>query len=181
MHVFYKGFRWGLKVGVLFSIAFILIALLVIFKQKYDASNSLSELEQIDTLLEPPLYTLEGELYDLAQSNQSLYLVNLWGTWCAPCIAEFPLLEEIYKSVNQSCRFLMISDEDQKTLQAFVEKNNYSFTFIRSEKKLLGKVVGFPTTLLVDADGDVLYTHTGAFNESSIKTLKQKIRDYSVD
>src|SRR6476660_1613380 len=80
--------------------------------------------------------------YDFAQLEQllnkqtdSIYVVNFWGTWCAPCIKELPHLEAIgAKYKNQKVKILLVSLDMNKQ----VESNLLPFI---KKKKLQSEVI----------------------------------------
>ncbi|MDO5524227.1 MAG: TlpA family protein disulfide reductase [Bacteroidia bacterium] len=64
----------------------------------------------------------------LHQQNDTLYVVNFWATWCAPCVKEVPYFEQIgQKYNNQKVKVLMISmdfpNQAESRLAPFMEKN----------------------------------------------------------
>ncbi|GAB3985281.1 hypothetical protein GCM10028807_00180 [Spirosoma daeguense] len=61
------------------------------------------------------------------RSNDTLYIVNFWATWCAPCVKELPLFESARKKyANQKVNVLLVSMDARKTLTTkvvpFVQK-----------------------------------------------------------
>lgn len=65
----------------------------------------------------------------LKKENDSIYVINFWATWCAPCVKEIPAFEEVnamYK--NQKVKVLLVSLDFPNQLQnrvvPFIEKNN---------------------------------------------------------
>ena len=69
--------------------------------------------------------------------NDSVYVINFWATWCAPCVKELPYFEELNeKYSNKSFKQILVSLDAPKKLESkvipFIEKNN-----IKSEVVLL--------------------------------------------
>lgn len=76
---------------------------------------------RIDTpIVEKPF--VESNFYKDYYSTNDLILVNVWATWCSPCIAEFPKLEKFQN--NKSLKFISFSiDKDTMRLKKFLAKN----------------------------------------------------------
>lgn len=65
----------------------------------------------------------------LHQQNDTLYIVNFWATWCAPCIKEVPYFEQIgQKYKNKKVKVLMVNMDFPNQLESrvipFIEKQN---------------------------------------------------------
>lgn len=71
------------------------------------------------------LYTLDGEQISLADLADQPLFINIWATWCPPCIAELPYIEDLYEQYGKQVRFLLVSNEDPEIVTAFTEKHGY--------------------------------------------------------
>ena len=57
--------------------------------------------------------TLDGKPFDLASLRGDVVVVNVWGSWCAPCIAEAPALQKVHEQTEaEGVRFVGINTED---------------------------------------------------------------------
>ena len=117
-----------------------------------------------------PLFTtkdLQGNtVTDSIFQEKDLTVVNIWGTFCGPCIEEMPELAEWSKSMPSNVQIIGLvcdieGEDDQahkdKALQ-IMEKAGADFANIipGSEfSSLLGQVTGVPTTIFVDKDGNI--------------------------
>ncbi len=82
--------------------------------------------KQNDKDLHIPVYDYSGLEPFLNKDNDTLYVVNFWATWCAPCIKEWPYFEELSKEYsNQKLDILMVSldfpNQLDKSLYPFVK------------------------------------------------------------
>ena len=66
--------------------------------------------------------TLDGETFDLASGDGRLTLVDVWATWCAPCIASIPMLEAIHRDLGDEVRVIGISSESERTVRGWLER-----------------------------------------------------------
>jgi thiol-disulfide isomerase/thioredoxin len=97
-------------------------------------------------------------------------LINLWGTWCQPCVMEFPHLKEIVRhfGAHDDFRFVSVSygSDDKDALAAetrrFLQQQQAEFpTYAdpgeRTRRRLIDVAgqIGFPTTVLIGRDGTI--------------------------
>ncbi len=81
------------------------------------------------------LTDLQGEELTLGDFKEDIVLINFWASWCPPCIAEMPGLNQLYEKKKQEIGFLMITwDKDQVDIVAEVEVNASSKA--KAEEKL---------------------------------------------
>lgn len=98
-------------------------------------------------------------------------LVNVWATWCPPCRLEMPLLTE-FAQRGYPITFVD-SRESPGTVQAFMTSLGYqgpSYLDQGAVGRALG-VIGFPTTLLVGNNGQVLERHFGPLDRAQLTAL----------
>lgn len=107
-----------------------------------------------------------GEVVDLAEFKGKTIFINLWATWCPPCIAEMPEIQNLYEDVNnnQNIVFAMISldDEAEKTWK-FIENKGYTFPVYRLATNLpqAYSSQSIPTTFVISPQGKIAATHRG--------------------
>ncbi|MEM9468689.1 MAG: TlpA disulfide reductase family protein [Pseudomonadota bacterium] len=102
-------------------------------------------------------------------------LINVWATWCSPCVIELPTLEklgDIFK--DDGLRVIAISIDmtgDQERLRAFLDKRNISdFALYFDQERLLQKSIqmrGIPTTFLLNPEGKLIRIFEGEANWSA--------------
>lgn len=111
----------------------------------------------------------EGELIDLSQQRGKVVFINFWATWCPPCIAEMPSIQELYTSFkdNDQVVFLMV-DVDNKPERSvkFMEKGNYDLPVHTPASAIPPSFLGgaIPTTLVLNKKGEVVFKHEGMGN-----------------
>lgn len=76
-----------------------------------------------------PALTLPALKLELAKQDDTLRVVNLWATWCKPCVEELPAFTDLayqYSAEGRQVKFLLIAVEDTpEKVQAFLEKKQY--------------------------------------------------------
>lgn len=113
---------------------------------------------------------------NFSRSKGKVILVNYWATWCAPCLAEMPSLQELYSDYKDEVEFYFISSESPDIVNSFLEQENYtlpSYFFLSTPPEVL-KSSSLPTTFLIDKKGKLVMKKTGAANWNS-KTVRATI------
>jgi peroxiredoxin len=127
----------------------------------------------------------------------NLRLINVWATWCAPCVAEFPELVSVSRQFDmRNFEFISISADEPKEapkVKAFLEKKNAglserlqksvkaegrpsnSYIFTGPNNDDLMKTLdpewpgGLPHTILIDTDGKILWRHNNAVDGDELR------------
>ncbi|MEQ5776416.1 TlpA family protein disulfide reductase [Thalassospira sp. NFXS8] len=104
-----------------------------------------------------------GNIHDLKGFKGTVMLVNLWATWCAPCVREMPDLNDLAdKMADKPFRVIAISQDrgGAKDVQAFFDENDiHNLDVALDPKGALArsfKVRGLPTSILIGKDGNVI-------------------------
>ncbi len=125
-----------------------------------------------------PLRTLDGKEVRLSKFKGKVLFVNLWATWCGSCIAEMPSLQRLYDSLkNEPVVFLMISNENAKTVRRFVNSERFTAPVYLTDGRIPSVFQsGFiPATFILDGDGRVRFKHIGMArwdDESTVRFLR---------
>jgi thiol-disulfide isomerase/thioredoxin len=114
--------------------------------------------------------TPDGKPISLAKFRGVPVLVNLWATWCAPCVKELPTLDKLAAAhrVDGALGVLAISQDDgpQASVDAFLKKLAVADLGAYHDPKsrlsaALGPDTVLPTTILYDADGKEVWRYVG--------------------
>lgn len=124
-----------------------------------------------------PLQSIDGNQLNLSQSKNKVIVLNVWATWCPPCIAEMPSLQELYDEFKEEVDFYFVTYEDPEPVRRFLEKREYTipvyFPRARAPEEL--ESASLPTTFLIDQNGAILIRKVGAAKWASEK-VKAQIR-----
>jgi thiol-disulfide isomerase/thioredoxin len=118
-----------------------------------------------------------GDTVSLAEFAGKFVLVNLWATWCEPCLREMPSLDRMQRHLGDKITVVAISEDrgGSKTVEPFIDKLGLkSFKTYLDPKSGAGrafKVEGLPTSFLIDREGRVLGRVEGAAEWDSPKLL----------
>ena len=107
----------------------------------------------------------------LAEQRGKVVLVDLWATWCAPCISELPHLQALSDKYGDE-DFLMLGivleSGDPEEVREFVAEKNVSYPQVLGEdgtKESFGPFLGYPTKYLIDREGRVVKRYFGVRGE----------------
>lgn len=111
----------------------------------------------------------DGGDFDLARFKGSPVLVNLWASWCAPCIKELPTLQQLEQAQADEGKLGIIAvSQDmapQGSVEAFLgERDIGRFAAYHDADMKLSSALGIqimPTTILYDADGKEVWRYVG--------------------
>ncbi|WP_417359296.1 TlpA family protein disulfide reductase [Galbibacter sp.] len=122
------------------------------------------------------LQNLEGNRYSFKDTQGKVVLLNFWATWCPPCIAEMPSMQELYNDYGDQIVFVFVSQEPKEKIQGFLDKHNYNFPVYQaiSEPPAAFNHKSIPQTYLVDKAGNIVIDKNGAANWNS-KSVRQTI------
>jgi tetratricopeptide (TPR) repeat protein/peroxiredoxin len=111
------------------------------------------------------LKTFDGKTVSSADLKGKIIVVNVWTTWCGPCVKEMPELQTLYKKYENDSEVAVItinSEEDAATIQKFMTEKKYDFPVLLSGEYFSKNPVNvFPTTWFVDKGGKIVYTQIG--------------------
>ena len=118
-----------------------------------------------------PLVDIEGNSYNFDDYEGEIILLNFWATWCPPCIAEMPSIQELYSDYKDKIQFVLISNESTDIIDDFLTKNDYSFNVYKSLSVYPDDfdVSAIPRTFLIDRNGAIHIDKSGAANWNSTK------------
>jgi thiol-disulfide isomerase/thioredoxin len=141
-----------------------------------------------ETLREAPMQGLSGATQKLSEFRGKPLIINVWASWCGPCLQEMGSLERLQQTYGgKQFNIIGISTDDYwSNDKGFLQKTRISFpNFIDSKPFPLEAMLGadrLPLTLLIDAKGKVLAKIYGAQAWDSpqalamiSKTLKVKL------
>lgn len=112
------------------------------------------------------LTSLDGEQVRLSDYRGKRVIVNFWATWCPPCRAEMPALEEIWQQYDEEVVILGVDQGESPQLVANFTRVQVPVTFpiLLDTDHAIGDgywVRSLPTTFFIDPDGVIQEIHIG--------------------
>lgn len=98
-------------------------------------------------------------------------VINIWAQWCGPCRTEAPYLAEVSKEFTGRVAFLGVdfADPQAERAIAFAGDAGWNYPQVADDDKAVQAplgMVGPPMTILVDAEGRIVYKHPGVITSS---------------
>ena len=114
---------------------------------------------------------VDGNPFDLKNLRGKYVIIDFWGTWCGACLAGMPAMREFQETNADKLVLVGIAnDKDVEKVKACMEKHRMTWTNLlqwQGENDYVAKfnVQGFPTKVLVDPRGTIVYRGSGESEE----------------
>lgn len=114
------------------------------------------------------LQDMNGGQVDLSDYKGKVLLLDFWATWCAPCRIEIPgFIELLDQYEDEGLAIVGISvDDPVESLLLYAEEMEMDYPVLIGDgrddvKDAYGPLFGFPTTFLINRDGEICHQHVG--------------------
>lgn len=115
-------------------------------------------------VIEWQLTDLDGNQTDLAAMQQKVVFVNMWATWCVPCLTEMPTIERLASEfADQDMAFLIVSREPHETVAPFIDDSGWDLPIYTTKQvPPIFQTRGIPATFVLDEKRRVVFSHVGS-------------------
>jgi len=163
-------------------LVFLATAMLLVFfypKERNTGKSILSK-QRIEIGQLAPDFTypdLSGKNVSLSDYRGNVILVNIWATWCPPCIAEVPSMEALYKKLKGDhfeILAISIDQQEQTFVSSFVKKHNLNFPVLLDPRGTIGmsyQTTGVPESFIIDKNGVLVKKIIGAIDWASPEVI----------
>ncbi len=170
----------NLRIILFIPIAIIAIAVFVMIQNKNPSEINLSTPSTKEGPVAPnfTLKDLNGRTDSLSDHKGKVVLVNIWATWCPPCVAETPSIDKLYKMLKDDNFVLMaisIDENGKKAVESFMKKKNLSFPVLLDPDGRIASLygtTGVPESFIVGKDGIIDNHIIGAIDWTSPKVIE---------
>lgn len=120
-----------------------------------------------------------NEELNFKDAKNKVVLVNLWATWCPPCIAELPSMNKLYKDYGDKVTFLFVSNENLDRVSSFLKRKELDIPSYKpltaGPRKLSSRSI--PATFIIGKDGKIHVNERGAanWNSNSVRALLDRL------
>ncbi|MBF8963175.1 TlpA family protein disulfide reductase [Pontibacter sp. FD36] len=123
------------------------------------------------------LTSLQGEPISIDKYKGRVVVLNVWATWCKPCIEEMPAMDRLQQLHPDKIAVVTISDEELEKILKFRSRQPYSFTYLKANTPLANQqLTVYPTTYVLNPSGDVKEIYLGAQSWDSDRMQKRLLK-----
>jgi len=108
----------------------------------------------------------EGKTSTTADLKGKVVFINFWASWCPPCRAEMPSLENLYQKLKDNSNFVFLfinEDDDRSKGLKYLEANDFTIPFYQASGNVPAEIFSgsLPTTIVLNKKGKVVLKHSG--------------------
>jgi peroxiredoxin len=138
---------------------------IIVLLQTKDSSFNLSGKPRLGKGVPAPDFTLpglDGKKISIAEYKGKVIFLNIWATWCPPCVEEMPSMEKLYQKLKgESFEILAVSIDvsGSESVLPFMKKHKLSFPALLDTKgdiKSLYQTTGVPESFIIDKEGIIV-------------------------
>lgn len=131
-----------------------------------------------------------GNEHTLSDYKGKTVFLNFWATWCGPCRSEMPDIQKLYETYDTEGEDTVIilgvaapglgQEKDEAGIKAFLDENGYTYpTVMDTTGELFAQygISSFPTTFMIDRDGNIFGYVSGALNEDMMKSIIEQTQE----
>lgn len=121
---------------------------------------------------------LEGNTVSLSDYRGKLVLLNIWATWCKPCVDEMPSIEKLYsKFKDQDFEVVAVSIDSlgKKAVRPFMDFHHLTFNALLDTKgsvQQLYRATGIPESFIINKKGIIIEKVIGSVDWASPRAFK---------
>lgn len=125
-----------------------------------------------------------GNTHTLSDYKGKTVFLNFWATWCPPCRAEMPDIQKLYDTYDTEGDDALIvlgiaapnmgSEKSEEGIKEFLSENGYTYPVVMDTTGEMFTAYGiysFPTTFMIDRDGNVFGYASGQLSEDMMKSI----------
>lgn len=122
--------------------------------------------------------SLEGETIRLDAYEGQVIVLNVWATWCPPCVVETPGFVDLANEFQEDVQFIgLAAEDDEAAVRAFGERHGVPYPLVMvaslETPPPSGRVL--PTTIVIDKAGRVRMRHEGLLVEPALRPVLKRL------
>ncbi|RSD26037.1 peroxiredoxin family protein [Mesobacillus subterraneus] len=126
-----------------------------------------------------PAFTLKnlaGEEVNLKDYQGKKVMLNFWATWCPPCKAEMPAMEQFYQDYSKDIEILAVNLDPQNDVSSFVKEYRLTFPILLDQNGAMQNtysILSIPTTFIINEKGVIEKKHIGSMTYDQMVELSK--------
>jgi thiol-disulfide isomerase/thioredoxin len=121
-----------------------------------------------------------GKEFSLPDLKGNFVLLDFWASWCAPCRRDLPAVEKLHQEFHKKGLVVLgvNGGEDSETVNEFLLSSKLSYPILLTPDGGVMqsyRVSAFPTVVLIDADGKIVFYHVGAGGDKALRESLAKL------
>lgn len=117
----------------------------------------------------------DGKKWSLSDFKGQIVVLDFWATWCKPCIAAMPKLQELHEQYRDNgIKVIGISTWERDDPAKLMAQKNLNYQLLLNGEKIAEEygVMGLPTLFIIDVDGNIVHSEFGYNPEAFDKIVK---------
>ena len=123
---------------------------------------------------------LDGGVFRLSDCRGKTVVINVWATWCGPCVKELPDFQKLYAERGDGLVMLALhADTVTEDVSAYIKGTGFTLPAAVADAALLrklGYIGAVPQTVIVGPNGAVAYNSPGAIDYETLVMLVEKAK-----
>jgi thiol-disulfide isomerase/thioredoxin len=124
------------------------------------------------------MQTLDGKTVNFESLKGKVVFMNIWATWCPPCVAEMPNIQKLYEKVgSDKIAFVMLSVDEGgvEKVKKFINKKGFTFPVYMPASQMPQEFYSnaIPTTFIISPEGKIVAKQEGMADYDN-----QEVRDF---
>jgi thiol-disulfide isomerase/thioredoxin len=120
----------------------------------------------------------QGTSASTASLRGKVIFINFWASWCPPCRAEMPSLNELCNKLKDDDRFVFLfinEDDDKIKAKQYLDRNHLEIPLFSHSGNVPTEIFSgrLPTTIVLNKEGKIVLQHTGMAGYNSDGFIKQ--------
>lgn len=157
------------------TLAMMLLAAVLVIANLPEKKPAVSGAQVGECLPDFSVVTLDGETFTLSEQRGKIVVINLWATWCTPCVKELPNFDRLQSEHADVAVLALHAPPITSDVAGYLSSFSYTIPFAVDEDsslcELLGASTVLPQTLIVDPEGIVSYNSVGALSYEALCEL----------
>lgn len=152
-------------------------------EEEEEAAEEVKTIPAIDFTLKDQY----GNTHTLSDYKGKTVFLNFWATWCSPCKAEMPDIQKLYEEFQQEDVVILGvaapnlgREKSEEGIKGFLEENGYTYPVVMDTEAEVFQAYGinsFPTTFMMDKDGNVFGYISGQLSEETMRDIIRQTVD----